>query len=176
MVGLLPGEDMDGADAQDARHWIAIYAELAAFMDDMVAKTAPKTGGPSAQPPLPNPDRDALLREQQRMHERLAFWHTRHFQLVGLERDPIKHSIGYKDKTIFLTRREYQLLAFLLEHPKRSFTADQLIALAWKREDLAPEEVRTYIGRIRRRLGELGANLHLTTKPHLGYSLEFAAV
>ena len=83
MLDLLPGEDLDRADAQDARHWIAIYSELAAFIED----TLRKTGGDHErrQPVPPDSEFGALLREQQRIGQRLTFWRSRYFELAGLE-------------------------------------------------------------------------------------------
>jgi DNA-binding response OmpR family regulator len=170
MLDLLPGEDLDRADAQDARHWIAIYSELAAFIEDMLRKT----GGDyeRRRPVPPESELGALLLEQQRIGERLTFWRSRYFELAGMEMDPVKHSVRYKETSLFLTRREYQLLSFLLEHPHRSFSAEQLIALAWRKDELSPEEVRTYIGRLRKRLGQLAASYRLVTRPREGYSIE----
>ncbi|TMF56791.1 MAG: response regulator transcription factor [Chloroflexi bacterium] len=170
MLDLLPGEDLDRADAQDARHWIAIYSELAAFIED----TLRKTGGDHErrQPVPPDSEFGALLREQQRIGQRLTFWRSRYFELAGLEMDGVKHTVRYKENTLFLTRREYQLLSFLLEHPHRSFSAEQLIALAWRKDELSPEEVRTYIGRLRKRLAMLAGSYRLITRPREGYSIE----
>ena len=171
MPELLPGEDADRADAQDARHWIAIYSEFASFLEDKVkkmgghGKRVSTTAGPDGE-------LGALLREQERIRRRLAFWRARHFELAGLEMDPAKRSMRYQESTIFLTRREYQLLAFLLEHPHRSFSAGQLVARAWQKDDLSPEEVRTYVARVRKRLGQLTSAYRLVTRPREGYSLE----
>ncbi len=65
------------------------------------------------------------------------------------------HSVHNKANAVFLTKREYELLSFLLQNSHRAYTAEQLLALAWKKQELSPEEVRTYIGPVRARLKEL---------------------
>jgi DNA-binding response OmpR family regulator len=170
VLDLLPGEDLDRADAQDARHWIAIYSELAAFVEDTLRKTG--RDHEWRRPLPPDSELGGLLGEQRRIGHRLTFWRSRYFELAGLEMDPVKHTVRYKENTLFLTRREYQLLSFLLERPHRSFSAEQLIALAWRKDELSPEEVRTYIGRLRKRLGQLAGPYRLITRPREGYSIE----
>jgi DNA-binding response OmpR family regulator len=70
-----------------------------------------------------------------------------------------------------LTKREYQLLQFLLDHPNRFFSASQLVTQAWADAALYPEEARNYVRRIRKILTELDIPCDLVNRPGRGYSL-----
>ncbi len=74
-----------------------------------------------------------------------------------------------------LTKREFQLLEFLLDHPHRYFTTAQILGQAWADPALFPEEVRNYVGRLRKILRELEIPVDLVNRPGRGYSLVFRA-
>ena len=74
-----------------------------------------------------------------------------------------------------LTKREFQLLEFLLDHPHRYFTTAQILGQAWADPALFPEEVRNYVGRLRKILRDLEIPVDLVNKPGRGYSLVFRA-
>jgi len=81
--------------------------------------------------------------------------------------------IRHHGREAHLTKREFQLLQFLLDHPHRYFTATQLLSRAWSDPALFPEEIRNYVRRIRRLLKELELPAELVNRPGRGYSLEF---
>ena len=70
-----------------------------------------------------------------------------------------------------LTKREYQLLQFLLDHPNRFFSSSQLVTQAWADAALYPEEARNYVRRIRKILTELDIPCDLVNRPGRGHSL-----
>jgi len=74
-----------------------------------------------------------------------------------------------------LTKREYQLLQFLLDHPHRFFNADQIKDRAWAEPGLFPEEVRNYVRRLRKILSDLEIPADIMNRPQKGYSLVFRA-
>jgi len=76
---------------------------------------------------------------------------------------------------VTLTKREFQLLEFLLDHPHRYFTTAQILGQAWADPALFPEEVRNYVGRLRKILRDLEIPVDLVNKPGRGYSLVFRA-
>jgi DNA-binding response OmpR family regulator len=104
---------------------------------------------------------------------RLDLWYRRLWELQGLRLDPEGSMIRHRGRDARLTRREYQLLQFLLDHPHRFFTATQLLARAWSEPSLFPEEVRNYVRRIRKILAELEIPCELVNLPGRGYSLVF---
>jgi len=71
-----------------------------------------------------------------------------------------------------LTRRETDLLDFLLRHPGRPFTTRQLTVLAWQNSRLSDAQVRTYMMRLRRRLQTVGLEGLITIMRNRGYAAE----
>jgi DNA-binding response OmpR family regulator len=105
--------------------------------------------------------------------ERLDLWFARIWELQGLRLDPDGRMIRHQGREVALTKREYQLLQFLLDHPHRYFTTDQILGRAWADTALFPEEVRNYVARLRKILAELSIPVDLVNKPGRGYSLVF---
>jgi DNA-binding response OmpR family regulator len=104
---------------------------------------------------------------------RLDLWYQRLWELQGLQLDPDGQLIRHRGKEGHLTKREYQLLQFLLDHPHRFFTVSQLLGRAWADPALFPEEVRNYVRRIRKILADLEIPCELVNRPGRGYSLVF---
>jgi DNA-binding response OmpR family regulator len=105
--------------------------------------------------------------------KRLDIWSRRVWDLHGLSLDPAGRIIRYKDGEATLTAREFQLLQFLLDHPRRYFTVNQILSQAWAEPALSPEEVRNYVRRVRKVLVALAIPCDLVNRPGRGYSLEF---
>jgi len=106
---------------------------------------------------------------------RLELWYQRVWDLHGLWLDPEGRMIRYDGREAALTVREFQLLSFLLDHPHRYFTVDQILGDAWSEPTLFPEEVRSYVQRVRKVLGELEIPCDVVNRPGRGYALEFRA-
>src|SRR4029077_20229340 len=105
------------------------------------------------------------------IEDRLAVWRARHAQLPGGVIDQKDHILTYAGKTLRLTRREADLLDFLLRHPRRPFTSKQLATLAWQNSRLSDAQVRTYIMRLRHRLQEVGLGQAITVVRNRGYGI-----
>ncbi|TMD25452.1 MAG: winged helix-turn-helix transcriptional regulator [Chloroflexi bacterium] len=86
--------------------------------------------------------------------------------------DRATHTLTYAGKSLRLTRREADLLDFLLRHPRRPFTSRQLATLAWQNSRLSDAQVRTYIMRLRSRLREVGLEEVITVARNLGYGVK----
>jgi DNA-binding response OmpR family regulator len=106
---------------------------------------------------------------------RLELWFQRLWDLHGLLLDPEGRIVRYQGREATLTAREFQLLQFLLEHPHRYFTVTQILVQAWSEPTLFPEEVRTYVQRIRKVVAELDIPCDVVNRPGRGYALEFRA-
>jgi DNA-binding response OmpR family regulator len=106
---------------------------------------------------------------------RLELWHRRLRDLKGLWLDPDGRVIHYKGSEAKLTVREFQLLQFLLDHPYRYFSVNQILSQAWAEPSLFPEEVRSYIQRVRRIIAALEIPADIVNRPGRGYSVEFRA-
>lgn len=154
-----PGEDLSTTVLPEVAGWISIYEELAAVLRSVVERA---NGQPEA----------TELRENLRwIEDRLAMWRDRHAELAGVVIDRKAHTVTYMGKTLRLTRREADLLDFLLRHPRRPFTSEQLATLAWQNSRLSDAQVRTYIMRLRRRLAEIGLEDVITVARNRGYGV-----
>ena len=170
----LEGEHLETVHWEDARHWISIYVDLIDFKRgilDQIRRDLPKLA-PLAQKAA---ESDVAIIEGQMggYRKRLDLWYQRLWDLHGLWLDPEKQLIRYQGLEAILTTREFQLLQFLVDHPHRYFTVDQIVSRAWAKPDLFPEEVRNYVRRVRKLLLKLEIPCEVVNRPRRGYSLEF---
>ncbi len=170
----LDGEDIETEHWEDARHWMSIYSDLIRFklgLLERVQRELPKMH-PVAQKAA---DVDVAFIETQMAgyYERLDLWYRRVWKLQGLWLDPDGRVLRHKGNEAVLTKREFDLLQFLLDHPHRFYTPSQIMGYAWSHSDLFPEEVRNYVLRIRKILLRLDIPCDLVNRPGRGYSLTF---
>jgi hypothetical protein len=170
----LEGEDLTTTRSEDARHWMSIYADLLEFkrgilgrMERDITKLHPLAQKAAAV------DLEIIETQMLGYQERLDLWFARIWELQGLRLDPEGRIVRHRGREVALTKREYQLLEFLLDHPLRYFTTGQILDRAWADPALFPEEVRNYVGRLRKILLELAIPVDLVNKPGRGYSLVF---
>jgi DNA-binding response OmpR family regulator len=155
----LPGEDLYTGTLAEVASWIAIYQELATVLQSVLARAT-------------DTDRaEALAANLAWIENRLQRWRERHAALAGIAIDTTEHRVTYAGRTALLTRRETDLLAFLLEHPNRPFTCKQLAALAWNNPRLSDAQVRTYVMRLRRQLSGIGLEKTISVVGRRGYEL-----
>jgi DNA-binding response OmpR family regulator len=158
----LPGEDLTTSVLPEVAGWIAIYEEMAAVLRSVITRA---NGSAEA----------AELRTNLAwIEDRLASWRDRHAELAGVTIDRASHTLTYAGKTLKLTRREADLLDFLLRHPRRPFTSRQLATLAWQNSRLSDAQVRTYIMRLRGRLRQVGLEQVITVARNRGYGVTAA--
>jgi DNA-binding response OmpR family regulator len=87
----------------------------------------------------------------------------------GLELDRLERRCLLHGKPVALTRREFDLLATLLEHPGRVFTREQLLASAWGTTFLSEKTVDVHVAALRSKLGDAIA---ITALRGVGYRFE----
>lgn len=156
----LPGEDHTTLALPEVASWIAIYEELSSVLRLVVSRL---DGDGSA----------AEIRNHiQGVEDRLSLWRDRHQTLAGVTIDRKDHSLMYGGRHLKLTRREADLLDFLIRHPGRPFTTRQLTVLAWQNSRLSDAQVRTYMMRLRRRLSQIGLEGLITIVRNRGYGAE----
>lgn len=153
----LPGEDLSTSELAEVAGWISIYEELASILRSVLARADH------------DEEADTLRLNQGWVEQRLAAWRDRHAELAGVAIDQKAHTITYGGRSIRLTRREGDLLDFMLRHPGRPFTTRQLATLAWQNSRLSDAQVRTYMMRLRGRLHELGLEQLLSVVRNRGY-------
>jgi DNA-binding response OmpR family regulator len=156
----LPGEDHTTPALPEVASWIVIYEELSSVLRLVLSRL----------------DGDGSAAEIQNhilwVEDRLSLWRDRHQTLAGVTIDRSDHSLAYGGRYLKLTRREADLLDFLIRHPGRPFTTRQLTVLAWQNSRLSDAQVRTYMMRLRRRLSEIGLEGLITIVRNRGYGAE----
>ena len=172
----LEGEDLKTSHWEDARHWMSIYADLLEFKRGLLDRVRRDivTLRPDAQKAAAV-DLRIIDDQMQGYQKRLDLWYKRIWDLQGLWLDPTGRMIRHKGNDVSLTKREFQLLQFLLNHPHRYFTTTQILGQAWADPALFPEEVRNYIRRLRKILADLEIPVDIVNRPGRGYSLVFRA-
>ncbi len=170
----LEGEDITTSHWEDARHWLSIYDDLLRFKRGLLARVERDlaTLGPVARRAA-SEDLEIIERQMEGYQARVDLWYRRVWELRGLWLDPTVRMVRHEGREAHLTNREFQLLQFLLDHPHRFFTADQIKDRAWGEPGLFPEEVRNYVRRVRRVLSRLEIPCDLVNRPSRGYSLVF---
>ena len=113
--------------------------------------------------------------QMQGYQARLDLWYRRLWDLHGLLLDAESRKVHHAGREAELTKREFQLLRFLLDHPHRYFSTAQILGQAWADPALFPEEVRNYVRRLRKILAELEIPADLVNRAGRGYSLVFRA-
>ena len=156
----LPGEDHTTLALPEVASWIVIYEELSSVLRLVMSRT---DGDPAAA---------AFQRNLTSVDDRLAFWRDRHQTIAGVTIDRKDHSLSFGGRYLKLTRREADLMDFLIRHPGRHFTTRQLTVLAWQNSRLSDAQVRTYMMRLRRRLREVGLEGLITIVRNRGYGAD----
>lgn len=74
-------------------------------------------------------------------------------ELGGVSLDPRRRSVSVNGESLALTAKEFDLLAFLLRHPRRVFTRQQLLERVWGYEfDGYESTVTVHVRRLREKL------------------------
>jgi len=172
---LLEGEDPASIYKQDARHWIAVYRQMISFKDELLRRMRAQadTLPPAGRRDVMENDVSVIEIQLTRYQRRIEFWFNRQWELEGLSIDDQERTIAYRERSIHLTKREYQLFSKLADGSPAFTTATTLLAEAWHDTRLPEETVRTYIVRLRRKLASLGAPAQIANRPRCGYSLVF---
>jgi DNA-binding response OmpR family regulator len=173
---LLEGEDPDSLRPQDTRHWISVYREMIAFKDDLLERVSGDLVHVSRAAKTDLNDDVKLIETQlSRYRRRLDSWVERQLELEEIVVEAKTRTVTYRDNSITLTKREFQILAMLMSRPEQYFRAEQLLVEAWHDDSLPEESLRTYISRVRKKLKELDAGAQVVNKSRQGYALIFKA-
>lgn len=87
--------------------------------------------------------------------------------------DPVSRRAGRGERLIELKRREFDLLYFLLSHPGRAWTRDQLVDRVWSREFTGdPRTVDLHVRRLRAQVeDDPGSPCFIETVWGVGYRM-----
>jgi two-component system response regulator MprA len=96
----------------------------------------------------------------------------RKLRFENLELDPDAHAVRVGDRTVELTRTEYQLLELFMLNPRRVLSSDVIYDRVWG-YDFGPSgnALRVYVGYLRRKLEAEGETRVLQTVHGVGYVL-----
>lgn len=103
---------------------------------------------------------------------RSPLWLGDRLTLGDLELDLSTLQLNRQDATVQLSGREFQLMEYLLRHPRQVLTRDQIEQALWE-WDMQPESkaVAILVHRLRQRLQILGVEEWLQTVYGMGYRL-----
>jgi DNA-binding response OmpR family regulator len=94
-------------------------------------------------------------------------------KVEDLTLDTVSYEVKRADKIIQLSSREFALLEYLMRHPSKTLTKDQIIGHVWNYDaDVLPNTVEVYIGYLRNKLGK-PALIH--TVRGFGYKLAYVS-
>jgi len=92
----------------------------------------------------------ALMRRSSKNKENL-------FSYREIKLDLVKEQVFAGDKEIFLTKKEFMILEYLLRHKSQLISRNQLLEHAWDRNvDIFTNIVDTHIKNLRKKLGKYG--------------------
>ena len=87
--------------------------------------------------------------------------------------DTLTFSVSGPSGTELLANKEYQVLQLLLQNPGQTISADRFLETVWDPDSIGQENALwTVIYNLRKKLTDIGANVQIKTKRHLGYTLE----
>lgn len=86
--------------------------------------------------------------------------------------DPATYKLEREDKSIKLSKTEYQLLEYLILNHNQILSKDMIINKIWGNEDETDyNNIEVYISFLRKKLKFVNANATIMTKKGIGYSL-----
>jgi DNA-binding response OmpR family regulator len=91
-------------------------------------------------------------------------------ELEGLVFDAKGRTVKSSDADVSLTKREWQLLSFLLTNPNQFFAAEDVVVPAWG-PDASIEQFRTYVTRLRQKLLPFKGVCEVVNEKGKGYRL-----
>ena len=84
--------------------------------------------------------------------------------------DPTNQCLWREEARISLTPKVFSVLSYLVDHPRRLVTQDELLEAIWPETYVQPEVLRTYILDLRKALGDRPKDpLYIETLPKRGY-------
>lgn len=119
--------------------------------------------------PFSAPEVVARVRAQLRRAQGFEEARERLLRVGVVEVDLASRRCRVDGQEVELTRREFDLLARLMQAPGRAYTRDELLELVWGSEYLSPKTVDVHVAGLRRKLGEA---LTIQALRGVGYRLE----
>ena len=84
-----------------------------------------------------------------------------------------KYVLSCGEKDVVLNNKEFQLMELFLRHPRQVFSSDHLMEKVWGLDAEAEIDVIwTYIGFLRKKLRQIGADIEIKTIRGAGYAVD----
>jgi DNA-binding response OmpR family regulator len=91
---------------------------------------------------------------------------------AGIEMDLLSRDVRYAGRSVRLSAREFELLAYFLRHPGQVLSREQILSAVWGYDfDPGTNVVEVYVGYLRRKLGTDGQPAPIETMRSVGYRL-----
>ncbi len=91
---------------------------------------------------------------------------------AGIEMDLLSRDVRYAGRSVRLSAREFELLAYFLRHPGQVLSREQILSAVWGYDfDPGTNVVEVYVGYLRRKLGSDGQPAPIETMRSVGYRL-----
>lgn len=97
-------------------------------------------------------------------------------ELAGTVFDSETRTISRGERSVGFSRRDWELLTFLLANPGQWFTSEELVRLAWRSTRFSAEQLRSYVMRLRRKMAPLDLPFTLTSQQGRGYRFDLNGV
>jgi DNA-binding response OmpR family regulator len=94
-------------------------------------------------------------------------------EIRGMLLDGRRRRLLFEGTDVEFTRQEWDLLSILIGYPDRFLGAREILRLGWRAGEHGPDQVRTYVGRLRRKLDPLDLPCQLLSQHGQGYCLSF---
>ncbi|MBY5922745.1 response regulator transcription factor [Ferrimonas balearica] len=115
---------------------------------------------------------ELLIRAQHLMERPSSDSRPSQLSLANLHLDLLAHKARVDDRPMALQPKEFQLLRFLLEHQGQLLTRTLLFESVWDYHfDPGTNVIDVHIARLRKKLQEAGARVHIETVRGAGYRI-----
>jgi two-component system KDP operon response regulator KdpE len=165
--------DMDGVEvARRIRQFSAAPIIVLSAAGDEARKVAALDGGADdyVTKPFGMPELEARLRVALRRRSEPANPGSSHLEVGRVGIDLVHHMASVDGRPIDLTKREFDLLAYLGTHAGKVCTHQMILQEVWGSAYATESHyLRVYAHRLRRKLGDAGSQLR--TQPGIGYQL-----
>jgi|SRR5215471_7763446 len=83
------------------------------------------------------------------------------------------HSVHIRGKELHLTPKEFELLAYMAQHPGKVITHRALLNAVWGGQSVQqPEYLRVFIGQLRKKIESEDSPRYIITEPWIGYRFD----
>jgi DNA-binding response OmpR family regulator len=93
-------------------------------------------------------------------------------EAAGIHMDLLSRDVIVGSRTVHLSAREFDLLAYFMRHPNQVLSREQILSAVWGYDfDPGTNVVEVYVGYLRRKLGTRGRSAPIETMRSVGYRL-----